>query len=218
MKNFTLGNKGDQTAYFLYFYSKPWTRIAPYLVGIFFCELFIAIPKENKDIENKAEHQSFNKINLTLKNNKFVVTLLFCVSMIFLIYSLFIRYFVNNYEESFPNGLMMSFMVTFDRQVFVLGFGIILHLCFLGYFEMLKNFLNLTIFSFIAKVSYGIFMLHFLVVFPYFYSLGYSMYFRFSDMFFLAFAMFIWLIPISLFFGVLFESPTIRITKLILGN
>jgi peptidoglycan/LPS O-acetylase OafA/YrhL len=205
-----------QADFFINYYIKPWTRIGPYLIGIFFAELFLSIP-QTKEAENDKENQSIlTKINITLINNKILPWILLVVSLAVINYSVFIYYYI--YNSTTPISVFTnSFFNTFNKIFFVVALGILLHLLYLGHFKLIKSILSFPLFSPIAKVSYGIYLLHYYLQFSYFSSLGYSIYVRFYDLFFLSIGFFTWSLICSFIFSVLVESPIINLTKMLIG-
>jgi hypothetical protein len=58
----------NQVDFMPLFYGRPWTRIAPYLIGIFFAELFLSIPKNNEEsTQVKTQMTKINTIIIIFK-------------------------------------------------------------------------------------------------------------------------------------------------------
>ena len=212
---FSYNDMNVQGDFFKKFYIVPWTRIAPYLIGIFFAELFLSIPKNNEE-SNQVKSQ-MTKINTILKNDWKLSMLLFMIAIVLINYAIFINVLANNSETKLSNYIA-AFMNTFNKSLFVIGLGTILHLTFLGHFDIIKRFLGLPVFTKLARVSFGIYMFHIYLIFLYFSIMETNIYVKFSDITFLSIGIFIWTIPVSLILGALFESPVINLTKMLIGQ
>ena len=139
------------------------------------------------------------------------------IAMVLINYAIFINVLPNNTEAKLSNYIA-AFMNTFNKSLFVIGLGTILHLTFLGHFNIIKKFLGFPLFTMIARVSFGIYLFHYYLIILYYTSTATNIFFRFSDITFLSIGIFILTIPVSLFLGALFESPVINLTKMFIGQ
>ena len=210
--------------YFDNYYIKPWTRICPYLLGIFFCELFLNTEihkafhkEENLSIIGYNENGTLEKINKFLMSSNAACAFIFVFSIILINYAVFITYFVNNYE--FP-AVWHAIFITFNKVLFVFGLAWIIHLTFLGKLKIIKEMLSFRLFSILAKFTYGTYLIHFYLLNVFFWSLNNVIFFKFSDFIFMSIGLAFVSIIYSFILTILLESPVVNATKLILfgGN
>ena len=93
----------------------------------FFEELFFSILKINE--ESTQVETQMTKINTIIKNDWKLARILFMIALVLINYAIFINVFSNNTEAKFSN-YVATFMNTFNKSLFVIGLGTILHLTF----------------------------------------------------------------------------------------
>ena len=213
--NDSLHPRKNDLYFFQLFYARPWIRIGPYLIGIFFAELFLSIPKNGE--ENKSEQTQMNRLNLSIKRSKILSWILFLGALILINFSVFTTILPNRLINPLNNFISAIFN-TLNKSIFVIGLGIILHLTYLQHFSLIKRFLGHSFFTPIARVSFGIYLFHFSVMIPYYATIGTDIYFRFNDLAFLSIGFFVCTIPVSLILGALFGSPVVVLTKMFTGQ
>jgi len=211
---------------FIWYYIKPYTRIGPYLIGLLFAELFQEIPERKKqekkvgnedDNELKEEEDKptlFKRVNIYLINRPNLSYVLFAIALIFLNYA----YFINNLPNKvqLPNAVAALFN-SLNKNLFVIGLGIILHLTFLNYFSFVKDFLSLSVFTPVARITYGIYLFHLNIIIIYVLSNATNIYFNFLETSFVGIGIFMLTIPFSLVTTALFESPFVNLLKMFFG-
>jgi peptidoglycan/LPS O-acetylase OafA/YrhL len=209
-----------QVHFFDGYYNKPWNRICPYLLGIFFCELFIKTEvhlrcHKDKNLPSSESNKKgpIERFNRFLMSSNVAYALIFVFSLILINYAFFISYFTNNYD--IPE-VWHALFLTFNKVIFVFGLGCIIHLTFLGKLVFIKEFLSFKIFSFFAKFTYGTYLIHFYILNIFFFSFNELLFFNFSDLVFMSIGVTLISIVLSFFLTILLESPVVNATKLLL--
>jgi peptidoglycan/LPS O-acetylase OafA/YrhL len=203
--------------FFTVYYIKPWSRITPYILGLYFCELFLETPLylKEKGKEDENDMHIFQKINLFFINNNIACVILFIFSLILINISVFCAYFTNYYDIPI---IYHAYMLTFTKILFVFGLGCIVHLTFLGKFKFIYNILTLNIFTIVSRITYGIYLLHMFIILLVLTSLSNLLYMSFLELSIIAAGVFTIAIFVSFFFSLLIESPIINLTKKLLGD
>jgi peptidoglycan/LPS O-acetylase OafA/YrhL len=208
---------GDDNSSFDTFYDKPWTRISPYIIGLFFCDLFLESPvyiKNQKNLSEKYEQESLiKKINNFFIRSNFASTLIFIISLMLINFAVFINTIVNRYDLPLIYNALFS---TFNKQIFVFGLGCILHLTFLNKFTFIRSILSIPLFSCISRVTYGIYLIHYYILVYFFFSADSQFYLKFGNFVYLSIGFFNMSMTISLVVTILIESPIINGIKLLL--
>lgn len=139
------------------FYFSPLSRIPTFILGVFFCQLYVDFKNSSK------ENNLASLINKNIQNNKKITSATFVITLFCLVYSIVSLYFPNNYELS---TFFNAFICTFNKVIFIIGLGLLIQLIILGKLNILKKILSLKIFSFISKISYALYLFHFNFIFP----------------------------------------------------
>ena len=224
---------GNMLRFFQEFYMRPEMRVCPYIMGIWFCELFINselyITNTNNnnnnndgnnnnnecllsnDINNANSNNNNNlllKINNKIKSNKYYTILLFTISLTFLNFSFWTSTIGNITSLSLYAS---AFYNTFNKLFFVTGISLLLHLTFLSTLPYLTSTLTHPITYPISRVSYGIYMLHIYFISLFCQSYNNFYYISILDLGILAIGIFIFSFITSTFIGIIIESPFIRL-------
>ena len=221
--NYTLITKNKQQQkgdYFKDFYIQPIARLTPYLLGILYCELFFETDVYKSSLKKSETSQEENpnflrKINVFLKNNDLLCMILFIFSFLLVNFGLFVIYIVQNYEIS--RGFDV-FLITFDKIIFIIGLGNILHLIFLEKLEFIRIFLSLNVFTRLSRVTYGVYMLHYYVVMIFLFNSDTSFRMDFIEYSFYVMGTLFITFFISFVSSILFESPIVNMLKVFKNN
>jgi peptidoglycan/LPS O-acetylase OafA/YrhL len=198
------------------YYIQPWARCTPYIVGFYFCELFLETPVYKRLPSSGNTQISFlRKVNNLLIRNNVVCFFLFLFSLALINFSIFIAHLTNT--EDLPM-IYHALMLAFNKTLFVIGLGFIIHLTFLGKFGLIKSFLSLKFFTVVSRLTYGIYLIHL-------YFMG-VIYFSTTGTYYLSFVEFIYLTVgfVSLSFvtsfvlSLLLESPVVMLSKKLSGG
>lgn len=201
-----------QPTFFQDYYEKPYIRVAPYILGLYFCEFYIesrAYPKykENKD---PTEDNFIRKINKRIENSNRLSIVMLILSLVLINYSCFSVILTNLYDV--PLSIQAT-MLTVNKILFVLGVGMIVHLTFLGKFKFIHYALTLDLYNIVGKLTFGIYLLH-IYVYYWIYANGIvNPYFISYDFLILAAGVYIVSTILSVIASMLFESPVISLLK-----
>ena len=219
---------GTTINYFYDFYIQPYSRIIPYIIGIYFSELFLEtdlykneylksdyekLPKVESSIndsEIQVDTALLYKFNKYIEENDWFAFVLLFIGLL-LVNVFFWTSSISNFNELSVLG--SALFNTFGKVFFVIGLGIIVHLTFLDKFVFIRNLLTFKIESAVSRSSYGIYAVHFFLV--EFYTLSYETYYynHFYDLAFLSIGIFILSWVLSLAIGLVVESPVIVMSK-----
>jgi len=209
-----------QPHFFDGYYNKPWNRICPYLLGIFFCQLFLKTEvhinchkEKNLPSSYSTPKDVLEKFNLYLMSSNAACAFIFIFAMILINYAFFMTYFTNNYDIS--DGWHALFL-TFNKVIFVFGLACITHLTFIGKLGLIKEFLSFKLFSLFAKFTYGTYLIHFYILNIFFFSFDYLLFFNFSYLVIMSIGVTLISTVLSFILTILLESPVVNATKLIL--
>lgn len=142
--------KGFDLEYFNLFYNKPYCRIIPYLMGIYFFCIYTEI--------KKGHLQRLN--NFVSRGGKYLLYALGVTIMFLSI--LWIQYFDLN-PNSWSQGLATFHELTF-RPAFTFGLICVVYPTLSGHGDLLRKLLGHAIFSPISKLTYSMYMVHFIVL------------------------------------------------------
>jgi peptidoglycan/LPS O-acetylase OafA/YrhL len=207
----------DNMTFFNDFYIKPWMRITPFILGLYFCEFFLQSPVYLKDHNKEQSHEESNfslirKINKILIKSNILCLIVFILALLMINYAVFINYYINNYEFDI---IWHAFFITFNKLFFVFGLGCLIHLTFLGKINFIYSILTIKPFSIFSRLTYGIYLFHIYVLLVVVLSSPSLLYLKFGDFVFLTTGYIIFSMLISYFFTILFESPVVHAIKLL---
>lgn len=193
------------------------------ILGLFYCELFIETRLYRHDYvkihhnvltTSHTDHDGtkpiLRRLNTALENNNLLCGIIFIISLVFINFAVFINYMPNRVDLPV---FWHAMFITFNKLLFVIGLGNIVHLTFLGKLTIIKNILSLELFSAISKVTYGIYLLHIVYILAFFISFPSAYYLNLSDFFLLAVGFFGISIVTSFICSLLLESPVVNILK-----
>lgn len=199
--------------YTAYYFVLPWIRINPYIIGIYFSHLFTRTKLYKKDYHQNILKDNVNladKINDYLLNNDWACYILFIFGF-GLVNATFWTSSIGNFRELSKMGNALC--LAFTKDLFVIGLGIILHLTYLGKFELIKSFLSKPFFEIIGKGTYGVYLYHTFLLDLIFYEYGNIFYMNVPDYIILALGAYILSYFLSLGCTVLVERPFNSLTK-----
>lgn len=209
------------------FYIQPINRVTPYILGILYCELFLAtdVYKQGKindedNLKNNdngsevyyvdEEKNIFRKINLYIQARDKLCIIIFITSLLQINFAIFINWVPQNYHLVIG---WHAFLITFNKVFFVSGLANIFHLIFLGKFSIIKNFLSWPIFSILSRLTYGVYVLHIYIIVIFFYNSNTSYRMDFVEFSFISIGILFITLAISFMCVLLYESPIINLLK-----
>jgi peptidoglycan/LPS O-acetylase OafA/YrhL len=151
------------------------------------------------------------KMNHLIKNSTPISAFLAILGIACIFYGFFINHTVLSAGE-IPI-VSSAFHYIFNKTIFIFGIGVILHLTYLGKLGLLRDVLSLKLFTVFGRVTFGVYLIHMLLMFVYYFGFPSNIYFRFTDMLFLGFGFLSITIIISLLVTSLVESPVVNMLK-----
>lgn len=230
------------------YYTKPWNRICPYLLGIFFCELFLETPVyigdykkvETKSVDENADTDVEERVSpdgnvyirpaskvvdqnvpILRKFNLFLIQNSIATYIIFILSLILINgaFIISMIANRYDYSQFWGAMFnTFSKTLFVFGLGCIIHLTFLGKFTFIKDLLSIKFFTIFSRITFGIYIIHIYLITVYFFSFNSQTYMKMGDYTFLAIGFFFVTAGLSLFFTVILESPIVQFLKSLTGK
>ena len=234
--------EGLPTNFFLNFYIKPFPRIGPYIIGIFFCELLFhtdlyqkdyplsttaTLPNiQEQDINNQKDPKkeqlieikiaSYSKQAVMKRINQAIINNKF-LSFALLILSLIL---INSsfITSCIGNHYKLSpwvngYLHTFNKNFFTLGLAIIVHLTFLHKLVFVQKLLTFRIMTPVSRVSYGIYLVHIYFISLFCTSYNNYYYINIIDLSILSLGVFVLSWLTSLVLGLIIESPVIALLR-----
>lgn len=194
------------------YYVRPYIRIGPYILGLYFCELYLNCKAYGKFKESK---NYFRKFNILLEKSEKWSFFVFAIGLFLINYAFFAGYITNAYNISEDvQGVMLSI----NKILFVIGLGLIVHLTFLGKFQWIYHILSIDFFNVMGKLTFGIYIVHMYIVSILYQSFDMYTYFNFGLFLFYAIGFLVLASFVSLIVSLLFESPIIGIMKVLMGK
>lgn len=192
-------------------YYKPYCRIAPYAIGLLGGFIYYAF-KTSKKAEQFDPLASL--IAQGLNENKVVRFVWYGLGLGILNLFIFAQYNANQPDITWTQT-QDSFYYAFQRFGWGLGLNLFFLPILMGHFSFLRPFLQSNWWTPMAKLVFGVYLLHMVVGQIYFFSQPVSYYWNtmnwFTDAVFILSVSFLLVIPITL----LVETPMVNLEKLI---
>ena len=199
--------KNQSPSYMDAYYVKPYCRILPYLMGIYLYTLY----KESKEKDEETLLSKFN--NIISKGGKYVM---YIMGILIIYFSLTtIHYF--DQSKDWSQGIA-TFHELFYRPSFCLGIIFLIYPTLIGCGEFMNCLFGHPIYSPLAKLTYGIYMFHMIILYWILlyatqghYITEINIWFNFCTALFVS-------LGIAFCCAILMESPTIQLSRLLLRN
>jgi peptidoglycan/LPS O-acetylase OafA/YrhL len=201
LKQYATGQTVEHDFYTSYYYL-PYHRIAPYAMGILFGQYYI------------WEHPFKDNITRTMKNNGFAKWGVFTFALFLLAFPCYLNYEYIQNVVKFENWLS-TFSITFGKMFFTLGTAIIIQMTINGHLSAIKSFFSVKLYTPIARISYGVYLVHIYICFYIYGSYPSSIFYDQLDLFIICLGCLMISIITSLFLCLIFDSPIVGLLKLI---
>ena len=155
----SLSNGNDYTDFY---YVKPYTRIPPYIFGVL-CGFIIYSYRKNKQDSNFV-YDKFALYLANIQENAYIRVITFVIGFGIINTLIFInlepmRYPDNGYYDYWSHTSNTLF-TAFHRFSYSIGISLTFIPLLLGHFKLITKFLSLYVWSVIAKLVYGIYLIH----------------------------------------------------------
>jgi hypothetical protein len=212
----------NDSKFTFYFFVIPYLRVGPFFIGILFGNLFVHTEMYKNDykngnmndgeniIYNNDEQDVILNINNKIQNNY----ILSCVLFVFGLFLINITFWTSNYANygSFSN-YGNAWRLTFYKDIFIFGCGIIIHLVLLGKFGWIRRILSYKIYELFTNGSMGVLIFHDFFINMLFYEYPGMFYQNVPDFIFLVIGNFI----VSYFLGTIIlpfvETPFLKMNN-----
>ena len=195
-------------------YYKPYCRIAPYCIGLLGGFVYYAF-KKNKSGEEFDPLAS--AIAKGINNSRTVRFIWYGFGLFLINFFIFIQYDAYKSDDNWSRSKNTVYFA-FQRFAWGLGLNLFFLPILMGHMSFFRPFLQSNWWMPLAKLVFGVYLMHMVVGQIYFMSQPVSYYWTqsalFVDALFLLVVTFIIVIPITLFV----ESPTLNLEKLLLGR
>ena len=202
--------------YFNYYYTKPYCRIPPYIIGVA-CGLILYSYRQNK-----KSGVVYDRIALFLGkslDNQIIRYITFAIGLFIINFLIFIQY--NTYRHPgdgeyhhWSNNQKYAF-IALERVFFGIGLSFVLMPMILGYFTFAANIMSAYIWSVMARFTFVMYLMHYAIIETALFSsktnVEFNQYNNIRDAFYFFFLAFVCSIPIVL--GI--EMPSGNLEKLL---
>jgi len=201
--------------FLLDWYIKPWNSICGFILGIFFCQLFLETPLYKKDnaVEDNKKNNFLSRFNEFLCRSNWACYIISIIGLMCITYAYFWGTIINNFNE--VSRFWTAFYHSICKLIFIFGLGIIIHFTLLGKLTFIKCILSLRFFSSVSKLLYGVYLFHYYIIQIYLLSLDSVPYLSVANITYIALGVGLVAIFVSLIITTLLESPVINAMKLL---
>jgi peptidoglycan/LPS O-acetylase OafA/YrhL len=150
-------------------YIRPIPRIPAYIIGVVLGFVYLkATQKKGKISQAYSVKDSwgekFENIIISLVNSPNSRMMFYLIGFLFLAFSAFGPYLLVIYGEEKFGIYINSFWLAIQRIIFILGFSFFAFPLLFGHLAFVGSFLKLRIFSFVAKISYTMYLMNPLIL------------------------------------------------------
>jgi len=139
--------------YYSVYYIRPYCRILPYLMGIFFYMMY-------KD--GKSNISALRKFNTFIeRGGKYILCL---IGLVLMFLAVIVIYFLDKYPNSWSTGLAIAHELI-SRPLFVFGLILLLYPSLIGHNKLLVYIFGHPILNPFGKLTYSVYMAHFIVLY-----------------------------------------------------
>lgn len=196
-------------SFFIDFYIKPWIRVNPYIIGIFSCEFYINSKLYMKNRNDDTNYQNFyQKINEKIEKSTIFTYALLTFSIFSMNFSIFSTYITNNYKISMS---LQGIMQGLNKDLFVFGLSIMIHLCFLDRFTFIHKLLSFRIYNILGKFTFGLYLIHIYILGLFYTNSDSFSYFNPIQVFIHSVGIIAISFLVSIVLSLIIESPVVRI-------
>ena len=197
--------------YMTIFYTKPYCRIIPYFLGIFFYLMY----KEHKRSESEPETKILSNIEKFVASREWVKYALYIFGIVLMNCCIIPMHFFDKYSGQWGQGLATLYELSF-RPCFIIGIMCLIYPTLIGKGNFLLSIIGHPILNPFGKLTYGVYMLHLVLLYSFkAYSLDahyvsyLSIWLEFIKYFFITYlASFVAII--------IYESPVVQMLKVYL--
>jgi len=188
------------------FYGRPYCRIIPYLMGT----LLFIIYEEAKDPESGS--QMCHSIKSFVNQHRFIRYFMYFIGWGLMHLSVYSFYWIDKYPNDWNDAFGIFHMITV-RPVFIFGLILILYPVLIGNASIFLSIFGHFVWSPLAKLTYGAYMLHIPLLIVIAASERQSIFYSIGERHVRGFLVTFISYLVSFVITLLFESPTVMLLK-----
>ncbi|XP_045468714.1 nose resistant to fluoxetine protein 6-like [Harmonia axyridis] len=181
------------------YYFKTHARFGPYVIGMLAGYLIHKMRSGGKKV----------KLNIFVSFIAWVLTIGALVACTFDGFNL---------RNDTDNALIDGMYVGFNRSIWSCALAMVVILCVSGNGGLINTFLSCPLMQFLSKLSYSMYLVHYLIILAVNLSGRDTMHFSNYEAIFQFFSFFILTVVVSVFYTLLFESPMIILERIIFSR
>lgn len=139
--------------YWDWYYYRPYIRIPPFTIGVFTALMLYSFNFE------KADESRLKRWMDKVHESRALRMLLYFIGSVLFFGMIFIFYPINNHPENFGDFFNVMFL-TFSRAILITGMSMILLPAMMGHCWAVRSFLSLDVFTPLARLTFGAYMVH----------------------------------------------------------
>eukprot|EP00344_Euplotes_crassus_P009074 CAMPEP_0197002616 /NCGR_PEP_ID=MMETSP1380-20130617/7078_1 /TAXON_ID=5936 /ORGANISM="Euplotes crassus, Strain CT5" /LENGTH=709 /DNA_ID=CAMNT_0042420825 /DNA_START=145 /DNA_END=2271 /DNA_ORIENTATION=- len=208
----------DSNTYEILF-TKPWTRIFGYSLGLFVGFIFYEFNKESKSEKEKRFGWRLVSILENMNINKRTILIIFAFALI-IIPSIFQWLIIA--RETLTNDMsgsaktMYILYLTLGRPIYFTGLVIIILFCLLNKLKWITIIVGNYSWGPMTELSYSAYLMHFFIIVWYYSSLSQTLFINIPDLLFTGVAVIVTSFLVAIPFSFLIEIPSKNLMELIL--
>ena len=192
-------------------YIKPYCRGLAYCLGII---LFVLYNEGNKEPEKRGIS---GIIKDAVYNKRAVRYALYTIGVVIMLIVVYSFYFLDAYPDKW-NDAFGALHIALVRPIFIIGLGLMMYPVLIGRGKNLLSILGYYVFNPLAKLTYGVYMIHLPVFFYLWISTLQAEYYSISDRIITSVMLLIFCYLISFICTLIFESPIVQLLKLLVDS
>jgi peptidoglycan/LPS O-acetylase OafA/YrhL len=189
-------------------YVRPYCRGLAYCLGVMF---FVLYDEGNKELGKRGVSGAIKDAVYNRRMIRYGVYSAGVLVMGVIGYSF---YFIDAYPNEW-NDVFGAFHATLVRPLFIIALGIVLYPVLIGRGKSLLSILGYYIFNPLAKLTYGVYIIHLTIFFTYCMNTPQAEYYSISERLTTGFMILVISYLLSFVFTLMFESPIVQLLKLL---
>ena len=197
--------------YMNHYYFRPYTRAAPYLLGLFLGILYKEAELENSLKEKKA---LLNRLKQLLLRKKRIKLVFYAIGLFLINFIIFFPKRLIDDKSAFSQTFQWIF-ITFSRTFYVFGLFCVTVCCLLNIPDIIGFIAGWKIWGFIARISFCAYLVHFFVIQRSYFNYRQSNLFSNESLIYWTIADLLISLAVALVLSLLVEIPFMNIEKVV---
>ncbi len=137
--------------YTRYYYGMPYARIPPYLIGVLVAYWYLQVKKKDQSISQALAG--------LVRDNVFVRIVCYIAGLAGVFFSIQAQHWLNRYYKTNPRWVDMTYLVG-GRSFFIISLFVLCLPAMVGKGRVMSKLLASPLMSILAKLTYGVYMVH----------------------------------------------------------